>query len=457
MKSTNREVLDLALPAIGGGLIGLGYHWLNWYWVGKLGATSVTAVAVAMFAAWAFLSLAQLTSSGAAALVARYVGAGKEAAARYSASQGLRWSWALAAATAAAGIALAPQVYAIANTSGEAALIGVPYVRIAFGLGAGQMTQIACEAVFRARGDTRTPFVLGACGLVVNGCLDPLLVFGWGPVPALGVPGAAIATVIATSGVALASFLFLRRRGCLASTRPSDEELRLDATTPLPRGPLPLLDLSMGRRLARVGLPVAGTGVVFVAIYFLLSRVVTDAGGDAAEAGLGVGLRGEQVAFVLGSGFAAAASSLVGRRLGAGLPDLAARSAWRSTLLCAALCAAWSLALLAFGRPIASLFLDAGAARDHAVAYFTIVSWCLVPQCFEVVLDGAFAGAGLTLPPMVISILISAVRIPLARWAAFDGGLGVAGIWWTIAATAALRGVVVAVWFARGTWKTRSV
>ena len=80
-----------------------------------------------------------------------------------------------------------------------------------------------------------------------------------------------------------------------------------------------------------------------------------------------------------------------------------------------------------------------------------------MPQCFEVVLDGAFAGAGLTLPPMVISILISAVRIPLARWAAFDGGLGVAGIWWTIAATAALRGVVVAVWFARGTWKTRSV
>jgi Na+-driven multidrug efflux pump len=116
----------------------------------------------------------------------------------------------------------------------------------------------------------------------------------------------------------------------------------------------------------------------------------------------------------------------------------------------------WSLALFVFAEPLARLFLPKDAvAAAHAVAYVRIVSLCLVPQCWEVVLDGAFGGAGMTIPPMIITMTMTAARVPLARWAAFDLGLGVAGIWWVIAATAALRGVATALWFAHGGWKTR--
>jgi putative MATE family efflux protein len=454
-----REVVALAGPAVASGLVLMGYQWTNQYWVGRLDSTpAVAALSVATFSTWAFNALSSLVGVGLSALVARYVGAGRPGSAAWVASQGLRWAVALWALVAALGVAVAPWIFEEVGSSAEAARMGTSYVRLSFGLGVGTALQVACESVFRAHGDSRTPFVVSACGLVANAILDPILIWGWGPVPALGLPGSAVATAAATAGAAAVAVLLLRRRGFLSRVRPPDDELRLHAATPLRPGPLPGLDLSVVRRVARVGMPVAVSGAAFVAIYFFVSRVVNDAGGDAAQAGLGVGLRGEQVAFFLGNGFGLAAASLVGRRLGAGSPEGAARAAWRAALLCAVACAAWSLCLLAFSRPLAALFVPTpGAARDHAVAYFLVVSWCLVPQCFEVVLDGAFGGAGLTVPPMLISIAITVTRIPLARWAAFDLGLGVPGIWWTIAATAALRGVVVAVWFARGTWKTRTV
>ena len=80
-----------------------------------------------------------------------------------------------------------------------------------------------------------------------------------------------------------------------------------------------------------------------------------------------------------------------------------------------------------------------------------------MPQCWEVVLEGGFAGAGMTVPPMIVTMVLTALRVPLARLASESWGYGIAGIWAVIAATAALRGVVIAAWFALGTWKKRTV
>jgi Na+-driven multidrug efflux pump len=250
------------------------------------------------------------------------------------------------------------------------------------------------------------------------------------------------------------------RAGHVAAARPPDEVLRLSADTPLRPGPWPGLDLSIFVRLARVGLPLTASGLFFVGIYLGLSGTVTAAGGDAAQAGLGLGLRGEQVAWMLTNGFCLAASSLVARRLGAGRPDEAASAAWRANWLASAGCLLWSLALAFAPEIVAGFFLPGeadAAARAHAVAYYRLVALCLVPQCWEGVLDSAFAGAGLTIPPMVVSMALTGLRIPLAHAAVFGLGWGVTGIWIVIVATAALRGIVVAIWFSLGTWKHRTV
>ncbi|MCC7137454.1 MAG: MATE family efflux transporter [Planctomycetes bacterium] len=461
--STTREVLALAVPATLSGFVQLAYHWVNLGWVGRLpdATTAAAGLSVATFGIWLVHSVAALVVAGAGSVVGRYVGAVRPAAASYVASQALRAALALGLAIGVLGGFVAPSLFERSGTSPAAAAQGTAYLRIAFAGAAASLLQLTADAVWRGHGSTRVPLLTSAVGLSLNAALDPLLMFGVGPLPRLGLPGAAVATVLASATAAAISFALLRRHGHVAGARPPDDVMRLDARTRLSGGPPRWLDLAVLRRFVRVGLPVAANGVFFVLVYLWLSHLVTEVGGDAALAGLGVGLRGEQVAFLLGSGCSMAAASLVARQLGAGRPDEAARAAWRATAVGSAGCLLWSLALFLLPELLARAFLsdaaDTAAARAHAVAYWRIVAFCLVLQAWEAVLDGAFSGAGMTVPPMVVTTSLVAVRVPLARWAAVDLGHGVPGIWAVIAATAALRGVAIAAWFSRGTWKHRTV
>ena len=452
------EVLALALPALGSGLVDTAQHWVNQLWVGRLGRDATAGLTVATFGVWGLSASLMLLGVGLGALVGRYVGAGRDGAARWVALQGVRWAWVIAGIVAIVGCVVAPLLFAVAGTGEGASRAGTAYLRIAYVGGAAFTTLVALDAVWRGRGNTRVPLLIALAVLGCNAVLDPLLIFGLGPVPGLGIAGAAVATVLAKGAGAWVSWRALARRGWLSSARPPDDEIRLAPSTPLKPGPIPGLDLSVARRFARVGLPTAAAGLLFVGVYLFLSHIVTQAGGDAAQAGLGAGIKGEQVAYVIGIGFAAAASSLVSHRMGAGRPDVAGAAAWSAVRLASLGTGAWAALLFLARVPLARLFLgDDDVAVGHAVDYFVIVALCLVPQCWETVLEGAFGGAGMTVPPMAVSGVLTAARLPLAWWFAIERGGGVPAIWVVIAATAAARGICLALWFARGTWKTRTV
>jgi putative MATE family efflux protein len=398
-----------------------------------------------------------LIATGLTALVARYAGAGREEAAGYVASQGLRWAVVVGAVAGVLGYGIAPLLYAAAKAEPAVADYGITYTRIYWGGGAAILMQLACDAVFRGHGDTRTPFVIGLFSLALNVALDPLLIFGWGPLPALGVAGAGLAHVLSFAVGVLLSVRALRRRGRFHPARPPDAALRFTEVTRLGRPGRLGLDGAVFARMARVGLPLAATSVLFNTIYLALHALAAHAGGKAAQAGLGVGHTGEGVAFVIGLGWGSAAAALVGRSLGAGRPDDAERFAWAAARQAAVLCALWGLVLFLFDRPIAALFAEGPEALDHGSAYLRIVALCLAPQALELVLDGAFGGAGLTVPPLVIGATFSLLRIPLAALAVLSWGYGPASIWVIISATAGVRGIACALWFRRGTWKTRTV
>lgn len=469
--TSTREILALATPALLSGVVQMGYHWVNQAWVGRLpaGTTATAALSVAVFLTWALHAVGSLFVVGASAVVGRYVGALRDDAAGYVGSQGVRWALALGVVAGGIGTVVAPLVYGGAGVSAEAVAAGTRYTRIVWAGAFAVFGQVTCDAIWRAHGNTRVPLFTSALGLVLNAVLDPFLLYGGDLQPegfrvpglGLGLAGAATATVLASAVAFAVSATLLARRGHLKAARPADERLRLDPRTPLARGPLPALDLAVAGRLLRVGLPPAINGLFFVFVYLKLSHIVTDVGGDAAQAGLGVGLRGEQVAFLITSGFAVAATSLVARRMGAGRADDAARVAWRATAIASAGCLLWSVFTFLAPDVLAALFLADGpgnaVARAHAIAYWQIVAFCLVPQAWEGVLEGAFSGAGMTVPPMVVTMSLVAARVPLAWWLAVEQGRGLYAIWFVIAATAALRGILIAVWFSRNTWKRRTV
>ena len=230
-----RAILALALPASGSAALLLAHRWVDMAWVKSLGESATGSMGVGTISVWMFSALGALIGTGLTALVARYSGAGREAAAGYVASQGLRWALAVGAVGAVVGWFLAPLLFVLSGSTAEECAHGVAYTRIYWGGGAAILLQLACDATFRAHGNTRTPFLIGLFSLGLNVALDPLLIFGWGPVPALGVAGAGLAHVSSFAVGVLLSVRALRRSGHLHPARPPDADLRLAESTPLGR------------------------------------------------------------------------------------------------------------------------------------------------------------------------------------------------------------------------------
>ena len=456
----DRRVLALAIPAAGSAALPLVHRAVDQAWLGSLGGEAIAAHGTATVSTWIFVGITMVVAMGVGALVARYAGAGRAGAARYVASQGIRLSVVIGLSAGAIGYVLAPWLFKAAGTEPAVTAAGLPYMRIYWCSGVLIMIQVCSDAIWRGQGNTRIPFLIDLLTVGINVALDPLMIFGAGPIPAMGVAGAAWATVIAAGIGASLHIHVLRRYKHLAAARPADDELRFDENTRLGQPGRLGLDPAIARRLTRVGIPSSISNVFFTSILLVLYWMAQRAGGYAAQGGMSIGHTAEGVSYIMGLGWASAAAALVGRRLGSGEPEEAARLAWRAGFQCAFLSGLWALVLFFFHEPIAALFAEPGqdpATYAHASDYLSVVSLCLMLQALALVLDGAFGGAGMTVPPLIIGITISLIRVPLCWILAFTLGWGAYGLWVAIAITAALRGLALAAWFARGTWKTRSV
>ena len=312
-----------------------------------------------------------------------------------------------------------PAVGAVGETYLGTYLLGMPLV---FGF-------FAVDAAFRAKGDTRTPLLILAGATLLGLLLDPLLIRGGGPVPALGVRGAALATLVPRGLAFLAGLILLRRDGLVAWARP-----RLDV---------------LGQ-IVRVGAPAAATGVAFSAIYVLLTRITTRFGTPALAA-LGLGFRIEGVVYVVSVGMGAAVAAIVGQSLGAGQPGRAARAGWIATLLVTGVGAVTATVCQLMPDRLAGIFSTDPAVVAEASRYLRIAAFSQLFLGAEVVLESAMGGAGWTMVPMLASTAITALRLPLGGWAAAQWGT--TGLWWVLAATAAARGILMALLWWRGPWR----
>jgi len=287
----------------------------------------------------------------------------------------------------------------------------------------------AIDAAFRSAGDTHTPFLLLLACVIAALVLDPVLILGLGPAPRMGIAGAATATVFTRSVAFLIGIVILVRRRMVTFGAPSFETIRA---------------------IVRVGLPTAVTGVVFSNIYVFITRTTTKFGTPALAA-LGVGHRVESWSYMVGVGFGAAAAAIVGQNLGARRVDRAERAAWIATGFAMMIGLIAGIAEYTMATSFARLFTTDPLVIAESARYLRIGAISTMFAGAELVLEGALGGAGDTLPPMITSTTLTALRIPLAAWAATRWGTD--GIWWTIALTALGRGVAMMVLWKWGRWK----
>jgi putative MATE family efflux protein len=429
-----RVIWRVGAPAVTSNLLMIVFASADAFWVGtRLGSTALAAVATSLFWIWLFVSIAEMVSVGLTAVAARRHGEQRPADAARVVGEALAYSVVLGTVVAVGGTLGLPWLLGALHNPPAIRALGASYLGtyvlgmpLIFGY-------FAVDAAFRASGDTRTPLLLLASSVALTLVLDPMLILGLGGLPALGITGAAVATIATRGGACLLGIVLLARR-------------RMIRVAPVRAASL--------AAITRIGLPTALTGVLFSAIYVAVTRTVSPFGTPALAA-MGLGFRIESWMYMVGVGFGAAAAAIVGQNMGAGQVSRAARAGWLTVgygTLVSLIAVAFELLL---PERMASIFTSDPAVVTETAHYLRIAAAAQLFTAAELVLEGALGGAGATASPMVVSTAISASRIPLASWAA--ARWGTTGIWSVIAATAAGRGIgMMALWRA-GRWKRTSV
>jgi len=410
------------------------FNLIDSIWVGRLiGPAALAAVSTAGFYIWVALSLGEMVEIGLIAVAARRHGEGDPERAARVAAAAVVYALCAGLVVSVVGWSVAGTMFRVMRVPVEVAGLGHAYLStwllgapLVFGF-------FAIEATFRAAGDTRTPFLMLAASVGVSILLDPLLIMGLGPFPRLGVEGAALASVMVRSGGFLVGLVIALRRGLLRVSAPDWRALPT---------------------VIRIGMPLSLAGVLLSVIYMWLTRF-TSRFGTAALAALGVGHKMEGLGFIAISGFALAAGALVGQNLGA-RQEARAREAVRLTVgYCLVVTVTTAIAFLLIPGRLVSLFTRDAQVIADGVLYLRVIAFAQIGQSFELILEGALAGAGYTFWPQVVSTSVTAMRIPLAAW--WSRVFGLLGIWLALSVTAISRGIAMILFWKGGRWRTVKV
>ncbi len=390
-------------------------------------------MSTAGFVVWLLLSVSELPAVGLTAVASRRWGEGRPEDSARAAYQAFLLGLLVATAMGVLGLVCLPGLFALMDTPPEVTLQGSAYLATwLVGLPV-VFSYFTMDAAFRAAGDTRTPFLLLALALAANAILDPLLILGLGPFPRLGTQGAALATVLTRAASCAVGYAWLRRRDWIRRVRP---------------------DPRLVGSMAWVGLPVAAGGAAFSLVYILLTRLTSDFG-TAALAALGVGHKVESLSYMACIGFGLSAATVVGQNLGAGDPRRAEAGALEALRYALLVTGVVALAFFLVPGLLIGAFTSDPGVIEAGTSYLRIVAAAQVFMAVELVLQIAMEGAGYTVPPMITTVVLTAIRLPLA--AVLRGPLGLAGIWWTISLTAVARGLAVAGIWRRRAWARREI
>ncbi len=436
-----RAVILLAIPMVLEMVMESLFAVVDIYFVSRLGDAAMAGVALTESVLSLIYTVAMGLSIGVTAMVARRIGEGDPDGAARGAAQAILLGVLLAVVFGVAGVVYAPDILRIMGADEHVVATGVPYTRVLLGGNIVILLLFMQNAAFRGAGDAAIAMRVLWIANGLNIVLDPLLIFGLGPFPELGVQGAAIATTIGRGTAVLVQIYTLFRLG---------GRLRI-------RRPHLRIQPAIMARLVR--LSATGMLQVFIATasWIGLTRVTAMSGAEAL-AGYVISIRIILFALLPAWGLSNAASTMVGQGLGAGDPARAERAVWISCKMNLAFLGAVSVLFIAFAPAIVGLFGGTTGASDVAVTGLRIVSIGFVFYAYGMVLTAAFNGAGAVWTPTIINFFCFWLwEIPLAWALSVSGGLGATGVFIAMTVSFSTLAVVSAILFRRGKWKQATV
>jgi len=417
------------------------YNLADAFWLGRLGKSALVAPTVTMNVFFLALSLAMGLGTAGTTLVSQYRGAGRLDMMGRAGGQALVLMTGAGFTLMAIGLALAAPILHALQTPGDAFAGSLAYLRWTFAGMPFVFVFFVFQGISTGMGDTIGPLRIKLFTVVLNAALDPLLIFGWGPVPAMGVAGAALATAFSQ---ALAGTLGLRRLlGGGLGFRLQAEDLRWDR--------------AMIARLLKIGVPMS-LGQSGTALGFTLLMGIVNSFGSAVTAAFGIGNRIITMVMIPAFGLSQASATAVGQNLGADQPARAGRAVRQSAILIAIILLPLTTLMFFFGDTISRIFIADPEVTRYGRELFRITSYSVFAFGFIMVLLGAFQGSGHTVPVMVLNMSrLWLIRVPAAYLLAVVLAWGPAGLWWGMFLSNTLIAIAAGIWFAAGTWKRKVI
>ena len=436
-----RAVFLLAVPMVLELVLESTFAVVDIFFVAKLGPSAVATVGLTESYLFLLYSIAMGLAMGITALVARRVGEGDGEAASVTAAQAL-WVAVLASVPfALAGIVWARELLALRGADAWPLRHGVGYMQWMLGGTVVILLLFVINAIFRGAGDAAIAMRVLWVANGLNILLDPLLIFGWGPVPAFGVEGAAIATNIGR-GVGVLMQLWILFRG--------GQHIRVVASQLAWRA-------GVAWQIVRTSLGGVGQMIVAMTSWIFLMRILASIGSEAV-AGATIAIRVMMFTMMPAWGMSNAAATLVGQNLGAQRSDRAEAAVWQIGRANMAYLIVIALLFFFLPRELVGVFSDDARVVAIGAEWLRILSYSLFVYGWWMVSVQAFNGAGDTVTPTWINVVFFwMIQIPLAWWLALRLQLGHTGVFWAVFVSETAVGLFTLWLFSRGRWKSKQV
>lgn len=438
--SIPKTLFTFTLPILMGNVLQSLNGSVNAIWVGKfLGPAALSATANANTVMFLLLGAVFGITMAATILIAQHMGARKPAEAKRVVGTSATFFLGIAVLISALGLPSARVILGWMGTPADSIDYAVAYMRVMLLALPPSYAFFFVMAALRGAGDSKTPFYFLVLSVALDIVLNPLLIFGVGPLPAMGIAGSATATLIAQVVSLLAMLRHIYRRG---------------NSLALHRGELHLLrpDPAILRTLVIKGIPMGLQMIVLSSSMVMLFAVVNPFGSTTAAA-FAAAMQLWNYVQMPALALSAAVSSMAAQNIGAGFWDRVREIARTGVGFNFLMTGIPILLLYLLNKHAVGLFLPSGSpSLEIAVHLNRIILWSFVMFGVSMVLSGVMRAAGAVIAPLLfLFISLWVIRVPLSFWAA--DRYGPDGIWWSFALSAFLSMVMAAAYYLHGGWK----
>lgn len=439
--SMRQAIFLLAVPMILELVLESAFAVIDIFFVGKLGASAIATVGLTETFLFLLYAICIGLAMAVTAVVSRRIGEKETHLAGITALQSILIAFVLSIPFSLAGLFYSKELLALMGADSWTLSHGYTYCQWMLGGNIVIMLLFVINAIFRGAGDASVAMTVLWVANGINIILDPILIFGLGPIPSFGVEGAAMATTIGR-GIGVLLQLYMLFYG--------GKHIKLSFS---------MLKVNVGIMLHVFKTALGGIAQMIIAMtaWIFLMRVLAQIGSHAV-AGATITMRIMMFTIMPAWGLSNAAATLVGQNLGAGNPQRAEKTVWQIGQYNMVFLIGVSLLFYFSNESLPQIFSSDPSVISVAAEWLRIMSYSFFIYGWWMVAIQAYNGAGDTMTPTYINIVFFwLIQIPLAWFLATNLGYGTSGVFWAVFISETSVGIFTLWLFSKGKWKTYKV